>query len=377
MVRTFLIAFVLASVAGPTLAQPSADSTVADSTLTHAYRIFRPDGERAKLDDIVAAMDAVEIVFLGEDHDDPVAHHLQRELLAQAYQRFATGAAARPLTLSMEIFESDLQPVLDEYLLRLISEKHFLRSTNPPKNYETDYKPLVEFAKAHRLPMLAPNAPRRYVNRVSRKGPSALDTLSVWAKSWLSPLPYPGPSPEYEARWNQLMAEMMNPEKEQAEDDAEADDSTTAHRAHHDPEATDSTATHTPEKTRGAEHEDTADEATAPEATPPASHSMNMGYLLDAQALWDATMAHHISQHLRDTPDVLVLHITGRFHVEGGWGTPAQLQGFRPGTRRLIVIIKAVEDIETFDAEQYGDLGDFVILTDESLPRSYEPSFGQ
>ena len=174
-----------------------------------------------------------------------------------------------------------------------------------------------------------------------------------------------------------MMAEMMNPEKQEADDDVEANDSTTTHRAHHDAEAIDSTATHPPEKTREAEHEDTADEAATPEAAPPASHGMNMGYLLDAQALWDATMAHHLSQHLRDTPDVLVLHITGRFHVEGGWGTPTQLQGYRPGTRRLIVIIKAVEDIETFDAEQYGDLGDFVILTDESLPRSYEPSFGQ
>ncbi len=377
MVRTFLIAFVLTSVAGPTLAQPSADSTLADSTLANAYRIFRPDGERARLDDVVTAMDAVEVVFVGEQHDDPVAHHLQGELLAQAYQRFATGAAARPLTLSMEMFESDLQPVLDEYLLRLISEKHFLRSTYPPKNYETDYKPLVEFAKAHRLHVLAANAPRRYVNRVSRKGPSALDTLSVWAKSWLPPLPYPGPSPEYEARWNQMMAEMMNPEKQEAQDDAEADDSTTAHRAHHDPEDTDSTATHTTEKTRGAGHEDTADEAAAPEAAPTPSHGMNMGYMLDAQALWDAAMAHNVSQHLRDTPDVLVLHVVGSFHVEGGWGTPAQLKGYRPGTLRLIVIIKAVEDIESFDAEQYSDLGDFVILTDESLPRSYEPSFGQ
>ena len=377
MLRASTFALLLALLAPPLLAQPCADSTLADSTLANAYRIFRPDGERARLDDVVTAMDAVEVVFVGEDHDDPVAHHLQGELLAQAYERFATGAAARPLTLSMEMFESDLQPVLDEYLLRLISEKHFLRSIHPPKNYETDYKPLVEFAKAHSLPVLAANAPRRYVNRVSRKGLSALDTLSVWAKSWLPPLPYPGPSPEYEARWNQMMAEMMNPEKEEAEDDAEADDSTTAHRAHHDPEATDSTATHTAEKTHGAGQEDTADEAAAPEAAPTPPHGMNMGYMLDAQALWDAAMAHNVSQHLRDTPDVLVLHMVGSFHVEGGWGTPAQLKGYRPGTRLLIVIIKAVDDIETFDAEEYGDLGDFVILTDKSLPRSFEPSFGQ
>ena len=49
--RTFLLAFLLTSVAGPTLAQPSAESTLADSTLAKAYRIFRPDGERARLDE--------------------------------------------------------------------------------------------------------------------------------------------------------------------------------------------------------------------------------------------------------------------------------------------------------------------------------------
>ena len=47
------------------------------------------------------------------------------------------------------------------------------------------------------IPVLAANAPRRYVNRVSRLGPESLEALSGAAESWLPPLPYPPASPEY------------------------------------------------------------------------------------------------------------------------------------------------------------------------------------
>ena len=236
---------------------------------------------------------------------------------------------------------------------------------------------MVEFAKAHGMPVLAANAPRRYVNRVSRKGPASLDSLTVWGKSWLPPLPYPGPSPAYKAKWDRLMAEMMAPKK----DDPAPADST---------DSTDSTATHTatpktpnPEARRAdtiptPKADTTATHAAAQEeekAAPPMMHGPS--YMLDAQALWDATMAYTIYQHLLARPGVLVLHMAGSFHVEGGLGTPAQLEGYRPGTRHLVIVVKATDDFAAFDPEEHGHLGDFIIQTDKSLPRSYESSFGQ
>src|SRR3954467_8455063 len=68
----------------------------------------------------------------------------------------------------MEMFERDVQIVLDEYLSDLITEQHFLASSRPWGNYKTDYRPLVELAKEKHLDVIAANAPRRYVNMVSR-----------------------------------------------------------------------------------------------------------------------------------------------------------------------------------------------------------------
>ena len=55
-----------------------------------------------------------------------------------------------------------------------------------------------------------------------------------------------------------------------------------------------------------------------------------------------------------------------------GGGTPSQLEGYRPGTRHLVIVVKATDDFTAFDPEEHGHLGDFIILTDASLPRSYE-----
>jgi uncharacterized iron-regulated protein len=71
---------------------------------------------------------------------------------------------------SLEMFERDVQIVLDEYVKDLITEKKFLDDSRPWNNYKTDYRPLVEYAKQNKLPVIAANAPRRYINMVSRGG---------------------------------------------------------------------------------------------------------------------------------------------------------------------------------------------------------------
>ncbi|MFQ5571882.1 MAG: ChaN family lipoprotein [Rhodothermales bacterium] len=334
MPRATCFMLLFAGIAVPGQAQSSADSTPADTTLTDAYRIYRADGQPASLDDIVAAMSEVEVVFIGEQHNDPVAHHLQAELLKRACQQCTQGVGARPLALSLEVFERDVQPILDEYLAGFITEEHFQKSSRPWNNYETDYKPLVEFARTHHLPVIAANAPRRYVNRVSRQGPSSLDSLSEWAKAWLPPLPYPGPTPEYMARWNKEMAGMM---------------------------ARRSPQTAVP----------VADGKTGGEEQGASSVRHGMRHMLDAQAFWDASMAYTIRQYLLQTPDALVLHVAGSYHVKGGLGMPEQLRGYRPGTRHLIVIMEPEEDYTTFDAGRFGSFGDFVILTNAALPRTF------
>src|SRR5205085_119521 len=175
------------------------------------YRAFDSKGRAVKLDEIVGALDQADVLIVGETHDDPVAHLLEAELLRRADERYTqTSSRKRTLALSLEMFERDVQTVLDEYLAGFITERHFLLSSRPWKNYETDYRPLVEYAREHHLPVIAANAPARYVSRVSAHGPDSLKELSKDAKSWLPPLPYPPASADYAAKFKRFMQGAMS-----------------------------------------------------------------------------------------------------------------------------------------------------------------------
>jgi uncharacterized iron-regulated protein len=369
----------LLCVAAPVTAQAPTDTTAAAGP---PYVVYTADGAPTDLATVVAAMDTVQVVFVGEQHDDPIAHELQAALLTEAYA--AARQQDRPVALSLEMFERDVQPIVNEYLAGLITEQHFRDDARPWQNYETDYRPLVEFAKAHEVPVIAANAPRRYVNRVSRLGPEALVDLSPAAHATLPPLPYPPPSPAYREAWMALMTEMMGGPHGSAPGDApDEHDATTA-----DADTLDLPPDHPPipedAPPVGPEHGQrmqTGDDL--PEGHPPVEDAEpattgampSMENMLAAQGLWDAAMAFSIDEYLEAHASGLVLHMVGAFHVTEGLGTPEALRHYRPGTASLVVVIEAVEDPATFDPGDHAGLGDFVVLTDASRPRSFDASF--
>lgn len=267
------------------------------------FRAFDKAGNPIKIAQIIAALDKADVVFLGEQHDDPTAHSLQFDVFKAAFEQYGK---QRSVVLSMEMFERDSQIVVDEYLADLINESNFIAQSRAWGNYKTDYRPLVEFAKTNKLSIVAANAPRRYVNRVSRLGRQSLDVLSPAAKSWLAPLPYAKASDAYATKFNALMGAMD-------------------------------------------------------------SHSSN---ILDSQSLWDATMADSIVKALKSNKKALVVHLNGGFHTENRLGTVEHLLGYAPKTRVVVVTIKSVENFPNFDKSRDENAGDFVILTEPKLPRS-------
>ena len=176
--------------------------TMTFSATAQNYRIFDGKGKPSDLNKILEAAGKSDVIFLGEQHDDKIAHELELKIFKTAFEKYV---ASRKIALSLEMFERDTQTVLDEYLRDLISEKHFLVSSRPWDNYETDYRPLVEFAKEKNLPVIAANAPRRYVNMVSRLGKDSLEKLSPEAETWLAPLPFAASSKVYSDKFNALM----------------------------------------------------------------------------------------------------------------------------------------------------------------------------
>lgn len=166
-----------------------------------AYRIFDKAGKPVPFEAVLKASKKSEIVFFGELHNNPIAHWLQLELTTSLFKK-TKGA----LVLGAEMFEADNQLLLDEYLDGTIKEKTFEDEARVWNNYATDYKPLVEFAKAKQLPFIATNIPRRYASLVFKGGFESLEPLADQAKLYIAPLPvkYDPDLPGY-----QKMVEMM------------------------------------------------------------------------------------------------------------------------------------------------------------------------
>ncbi|HXW03958.1 MAG TPA: ChaN family lipoprotein [Vicinamibacterales bacterium] len=121
---------------------------------------------------MLADLSRADVVMVGEQHDDPNTHRLQAALLQGLLRR---GAA---VTVSLEMFERDVQGVLDDYLAGRVGEDELLKNARPWPRYATDYRPLVEMARAHGWPVVASNVPRRFAADVARSGLTAIEDLT-------------------------------------------------------------------------------------------------------------------------------------------------------------------------------------------------------
>ncbi len=140
------------------------------------------------------------IVFVGEEHNDSMAHVLQHELFKALHQ-----VKGSQLALSLEMFETDCQTPLNDYLKGFATEAQMIKDARAWANYK-DYRPLVEYAKEQSINVIAANAPRRYVNLVARRGMHSLDSLSKEAKQFLPKLPYDTLDGAYAKKFWDLMA---------------------------------------------------------------------------------------------------------------------------------------------------------------------------
>lgn len=123
-----------------------------------------------------------ELVFLGELHNDPIAHWLQLEITKDLGED-------HDLVLGAEMFEADNQELVTRYLKEEIDGKALDTLARLWPNYPTDYAPLLNYAKDHNLQFVATNIPRKYANMVYKDGFGILDSLSTEEKSWMAPLP--------------------------------------------------------------------------------------------------------------------------------------------------------------------------------------------
>lgn len=107
-----------------------------------------------------------QIVYVGENHDNPAAHQVQQQLL-DALHRYNPG----DVTLAMEMFTPSQQPVLDRWSAGELTEKEFLRDVDWYGTWGHDfalYRDLLQFCREQQIKILGLNAESDLRQKVSR-----------------------------------------------------------------------------------------------------------------------------------------------------------------------------------------------------------------
>ena len=146
------------------------------------YTLFNSKGKKISYKKMLTKLAKADVILFGEHHDNPITHWLQFEVTKDLSKQ-------RKLTIGFEMIESDNQKQLNLYMQDSINQKAFDTVARLWKNYKTDYKPLVDFAKKNNIKAVATNVPRRYASKIFKGGFKVLDTLSAKEKSWIAPLP--------------------------------------------------------------------------------------------------------------------------------------------------------------------------------------------
>ncbi len=256
----------------------------------------------ATITDIIGSMAKADVLFFGEEHNDSTGHLLELELFKQLAQQYPHKTA-----LSMEMFTTDCQLVLNEYLAGFITEKNLVKDARTWPNFK-DYRPLVELARQNQLPVVAANAPSRYTNMVTRGSLASLDKLDSQAKDYIAPLPIDTATGAYYDKFVKIMG---------------------GHSA------------------------------------------MAGMQIYQSQNLWDATMAWSIAKFYKSHGGFKILQLNGGFHSEEKLGTVAQLKKYAPNVRVINVAAYADDSFDNPDWSKFSTLADYVILTDPKLPKTF------
>ena len=149
-----------------------------------AYVLYNSKGKKVSYKKLIKSAEKSNIVLFGELHNNAIAHWLQLELTKELGEK-------NQLVLGAEMFERDNQDELNNYLDGTIDKDALDTLARLWMNYETDYAPLVHYARENKLTFVATNIPRRLANIVYKQDVQGLDSLTDEELSWIAPLPFP------------------------------------------------------------------------------------------------------------------------------------------------------------------------------------------
>ena len=295
----------LAAVLAVALLMPSAQSGVADGSYI-PQRVFdtRQKGF-SDFETMIADLARADTVFVGEQHDDPNTHRLELAIVEGLTRRGVS------VVIALEMFERDVQSEVERYAAGTATEAQFLAASRPWPRYAADYRPLVEFALAHHLPIVASNVPRRIAADVSKTGMTALDRLGT-DRQLAAREPQCPTSGDYYDRFGEMMGD---------------------HPAAGESAATDSKA-------------------------------RNDRFYF-AQCVKDETMGESVAEAFqRSAGRVTIVHVNGAFHSDFGQGAAESARRRLPGRRIAVVSVLPVPDLDSLKpADDDLKRADYLLFT--------------
>lgn len=270
------------------------DRAVAQDETSFAPKILATKtGQEISVEQLAETVAKDDVVFLGEEHDSDGAHQLQAALVRELILKGAN------IAISLEMFERDVQGVLNEYLAGRISEEEFLYASRPWNNYAEHYREVIELAREHRIPVIAANVPRELAAAIA-KGQAVDQSQAAYRARSLN-----APSDLYWEKFAEIMKGHGGSENE------------TANRRMYESQCL---------------KDDTM-----------------------AEAITDF-LATHRHRH------VTVVHLCGKFHSDFGLGTAARV-AWRNGLARMtIVSTERPENLEKFDIRKYRTQGHYLFV---------------
>ena len=150
----------VAGALSPATAEDAADEVVRGARVVDLRAL-------PNLSKVIPKIATKRLVFIGENHERFEHHLVQLEIISRLYEQNPS------LAIGMEFFQVPFQTELDEYVAGRSDDETLLEGTEYFDRWGFDfrlYQPILRFAQKHRISVVALNAPKELVEKVSNDG---------------------------------------------------------------------------------------------------------------------------------------------------------------------------------------------------------------
>ena len=137
----------------------------------HAVTHFLHVGDKrvVALPRLITDISNSDLVFIGETHDDAAHHETELDIIRALHAR------GIPVAVGLEMFASDSQRQLDDWIAGKLDERSFMPTWSGNWSYDWRlYRDIFLFARDNHIPLIGLNVPKPLVFKVAARGAAGL-----------------------------------------------------------------------------------------------------------------------------------------------------------------------------------------------------------